>query len=159
MIEMLVVILIIGIIVNLVAVNFSGNRSLEELETEVRRFVSLTELAQEEALLRSEIIGIAIEEDVYHFLRRVENGWEPIDDKLFRDRKLAESLRLKLAMAEDFQGMDMDEQEKETPDIVLLSSGELTPFELEFSSSLIEDSFRITGEANGSLTLQHVTDE
>jgi general secretion pathway protein H len=158
MIEMLVVILIIGIIVNLVAVNLGGNRPLEQLETEVRRFTSLTELALEEALLRSEIIGIAIEADAYHFLLRVENSWEPIDDNLFRDRRLPESLRLKLTTEAETQGK-LDEETEGVPDIVLLSSGELTPFELEFSSSLIEDSFRITGEATGSLSLQHVVEK
>ena len=157
MIEMLVVILIIGIIVNLVAVNLGGNRPLEELETEVRRFTSLTELALEEALLRSEIIGIAVKEDAYHFLLRAEKSWEPIDDNLFRDRKLPESLRLKLVS--ETVSQVSTEQDKGTPDIVLLSSGELTPFELEFSSLLIDDSFRITGEATGSLSLKHVAED
>jgi general secretion pathway protein H len=156
MIEMLVVILIIGIIVNLITVNFRGNRPLEELETEVRRFTSLTELALEEALLRSEIIGIAIKEDAYRFLLREQQGWEPIDDNLFRDRKLPESLRLKLVTEAVFQSVP--EQAQNAPDIVLLSSGELTPFELEFTSSLIDDSFRLTGEVTGSLSLEHVTD-
>ena len=157
MIEMLVVILIIGIIVNLVAVNLGGNRSLEELETEVRRFYSLTELALEQALLSSEIIGIAVEDDAYHFLLRTENRWEPMDDNLFRDRKLPESLRLKLAT--EVPTRDSSKQAEKTPDIVLLSSGELTPFELLFSSSLIEDRFRITGEATGNLSLEHIVDE
>jgi general secretion pathway protein H len=113
-------------------------------------------LALEEALLRSEIIGIAIKEDAYRFLLREQQGWEPIDDNLFRDRKLPESLRLKLVTEAVFQSVP--EQAQNAPDIVLLSSGELTPFELEFTSSLIDDSFRLTGEVTGSLSLEHVTD-
>lgn len=157
MIEMLVVILIIGIIVNLVAVKLDGNGPLEEVETEVRRFTSLVKLAEEEALLRSQTIGIAVDEDAYHFLRRVENGWEPIADNLFRNRKLPESLRLKLLT--EIAAQSMQDEAKDSPDIVLLSSGEMTPFELVFSSSLIEDNFRVTGEATGSLSFEHVSEE
>jgi general secretion pathway protein H len=157
MIEMLVVILIIGIIVNLVAVNLGGNRSLDQLETEVQRFRSLTELALEEALLRTEIIGIEVEDDAYRFMRRADKTWETIDDNLFRDRNLPESLRLKLATeATTTYG---SKQTDKTPDIILLPSGELTPFELVFSSSVIDDRFRITGEATGKLSLEHITDE
>jgi len=157
MIEMLVVILIIGIIVNLVAVNLGSNRPLDALETEARRFTSLTELALEEALLRSQIIGIAFDDNTYRFVLRVEQGWEAMDDNLFRDRQLPESLRLKLSTQAAATGLM--QQAKGTPDIVLLSSGELTPFELEFSSTLIEDRYRLTGETTGTLQLEHVVDD
>jgi hypothetical protein len=62
-------------------------------------------------------------------------------------------------LATETRHQGVSAQAEGVPDIVLLSSGELTPFELEFSSLLIDDSFRITGEVTGSLSLEHVTDE
>lgn len=155
MIEMLVVILIIGIIVNFVVVKLDTNNPQDELRTEATRFTSLMELASEEALLRSRLIGIAIKEDSYQFLLRTEMGWEPIAEDIFRDRKLPENIHFRLATEEVSESML--KSKKDTPDIVLLSSGEITPFELVISSHLIDDSFRVSGEETGTLRLDHVS--
>lgn len=154
MIEVLVVMLIIGIIVNFIALKLDVNNPLDELKTEARRFVSLAELASEEALLRSGTIGITVEDNSYHFSLRVADGWEPLQENIFRERNLPETLRFKLA--EEPRSGTLLRQENEAPDILFLASGEMTPFELEISSLLTDDSYHITGDETGSLSMDHV---
>ncbi len=157
MIEMLVVILIIGIIINFIVVKIDANNPLDQLKAEARRFTSLTELATEEALLRSALIGIAIEEHSYQFLLFTESDWEPIQEDIFRERKLPEDIHLRLVIEDVMESMLT--QENDTPDIILLPSGEITPFELEISSQLIDDSYRVGGDETGTLHLDHVSRE
>ena len=154
MIELMVVILIIGILINFIAVRIDSNNPLEELSTEVNRFLSLIKLASEEALIRSELIGVAIAQDSYFFLVREENTWLPIEDNVFRERHLPDNISIKVNTE---QVSSNSQVSVDTPDIILFSSGEMTPFELEISSLLISDIYRITGTEAGDLTSNHVT--
>lgn len=160
MIEVLVVILIIGIIINFAVISIRGNSPTDVLKAEARRFTSLVELALEEALLRSELVGIVIEEDAYHFLVRDQESWEPNQESIFRKRELPENIRFEIITEQPAESnMDINKNkdtEAQTPDIVLLSSGEITPFELKVSSDLTDDFFRINGTETGSLQLDHV---
>jgi general secretion pathway protein H len=154
LIELLVVILIIGIIINLAVVSMRSESPSDLLRTEAKRLSSLIGLASEEALLRSELIGVLVEEDSYRFVRREADSWLPIEENLFRQRKLPEAISFRL-LSENPVPKALKE-EKQTPDIVLLSSGEMTPFELKISSQLTEDFFRLTGVETGELKLDHV---
>lgn len=156
MIEVLVVILIIGIIINFVVISIRGNSPTDVLKVEARRFISLMELASEEALLRSELVGVVIEEDAYHFLIRDLENWELNQESIFRKRELPENIHFKLLTEQPAESNVKKDTEAQTPDIVLLSSGEITPFELKVSSDLTDDFFRISGIETGNLQLDHV---
>ncbi len=155
MIEVLVVILIIGIIINFVVISLDINNPSDALKVEARRLSSLIELASEEALLRSELIGIAFEDNTYEFLSRGETNWEPIEDTVLRKRTLPEIMRIELLTDQTIE--EKNQAESRQPDIVLLTSGEMTPFEIKVSSDLTEDYFRISGAETGTLVLDHVT--
>lgn len=155
MIEVLVVILIIGIIINFVVVRVGHKNPLDELKVEARRFTSLLELASEEALLRSELIGVIVKEDAYLFMVLDEESWIPIQETVFRERTLPASFRLKILTEQPME--DQSDSETQTPDIILLPSGEITPFEVKVSSDLSEDFFRISGAETGILQLDHVS--
>ncbi|MEN8178074.1 MAG: type II secretion system minor pseudopilin GspH [Pseudomonadota bacterium] len=155
MIEVLVVILIIGIIINFAVISLDIHNPSDKLKTEARRLTSLIELASEEALLRSELIGIAIDENTYEFLSLEEKSWEPIQDSVFRMRTLPDDMRLELLTDQAVE--EREQAESKQPGIVLLMSGEMTPFEIKISSDLIDNYFRISGAETGALKLDHVT--
>ena len=154
LIEVMVVVLIIGIIINFVVLSIGSNPA-DALKKEAQRFISLTQLAAEDALLRSELIGIVVDKDAYKFLLRVEDRWEPIDETVFRNRSLPEEIHLDLLS--DQPPQNAKDAEQTLPNIVLLSNGEMTPFELKISGDLCEDIYRITGSETGELDMQHVT--
>jgi len=131
------------------------NNPSDNLKTEARRLTSLVELAAEEALLRSELIGIAIDENTYEFLFLEQTDWQPIQDTVFRKRTLPEDMQLELLT--EHASEDNTQTELKRPDIVLLMSGEMTSFEVKLSSMLTDDYFRISGAESGALELAHVT--
>jgi general secretion pathway protein H len=151
----MVVVLIIGILLNFAVLSLRGRSPMDQLKEESRRLMSLIEIASEEALLRSSFIGVDISETGYGFLRLEADTWQPMEDNLFRSRELPEELRITLTASQP-QGDDEDENEH-TPEIILLNSGEITPFELKISSIHSDDYLRLSGVETGELTLDQVS--
>ncbi|MCU7922364.1 MAG: type II secretion system minor pseudopilin GspH [Candidatus Thiodiazotropha sp. (ex Dulcina madagascariensis)] len=153
LIEIMVVVVIIGVLLNYVALSLGRNSPGELLKTEAQRLSSLIELAGEEALLSSTLIGVDITEDSYGFLSLVEGDWQTMTDNLFRLRKLPEGVELSIQT--DYQGGD--DEEKRTPEIILLNSGEMTAFDLKISSDQSDSYYRLSGNDIGELSLDHVS--
>jgi general secretion pathway protein H len=153
LIEVMVVVVIIGILLNYVAISLGRNTPGDQLKDEAQRLNSLIELASEEALLRSVMIGVDITEESYGFLALNEGEWDVISDNLFRERQLPEELEISVATALP----EGDDENKRTPEIILLNSGEITPFELKISSERTESFYRLSGNELGELSLEHVS--
>ena len=153
LIEVMVVVIIIGVLINYVAISFGRNTPADQLKDEARRLTSLIELASEEALLRSVLIGVDITEEGYCFLSLNEGEWETVSDSLFRERQLPDELELSIASSL----REGDDEEKRTPEIILMNSGEMTSFELKISSEQSESYYRLTGNEIGELSLEHVS--
>ncbi len=154
LIEVMVVVLIIGILVNYVVVSIGSSSPSDALKTEARRFFTLVDLAAEEALLRSNIIGALVEAERYEFLILQEKTWKPLEESIFRKRSLPEEISFDLMTDEPIRR----EKQKKTPDIVFFTSGEITPFEIKISSEITEDYFLLKGTEIGELSLDHVSE-
>jgi general secretion pathway protein H len=154
LIEVMVVIVIIGILINFVTLSMGRNSPQDQLKTEAQRLSSLIGLASEEALLRSALIGVDIGEEEYSFVRLEEGTWQPMDDNLFRARQLPAGMEFTIASS---QQEGEDDEEENIPEIILLNSGEMTPFELKLSSDHIESYYRLTGDEMGERALDYVS--
>lgn len=148
----MVVVVIIGILINYVTITFGRSSPDELLKTEARRLSSLLTLASEEALLRSVLIGVDITEESYAFLYLDDGNWQPMEDNLFRSRQLPEGMEFSIASSQ--QGGE--DEEKNVPEIILLNSGEMTPFELKLNYDRIDSYYRLTGNEVGEHALDHV---
>ncbi len=91
---------------------------------------------------RSRISASSSSTGAYEYLRfdSRKNEWQPIeDDELFAQRELPEGLRFRLRLESREvvlkpnlpQRGDKDENKKNPPHIMVLSSGDVSPFELE----------------------------
>ena len=83
LLEVLVVVFIIGIMVTMGVMSVRGVSVEEQMAEEVKRMDALLQLAQEEAILRSQEIGVHLDTDNYSFLLLDGREWRAIeDDKL-----------------------------------------------------------------------------
>jgi general secretion pathway protein H len=155
LIEVMVVVVIIGILINFTVLSLRSHSPADQLNEESQRLKSLIEIASEEALLRSSLIGVDISETGYGFLRLEEETWQPVNDTLLRNRELPEEVSISLTLAQP--PSDDDDEEKRTPEIILLNSGEITPFDLKISSIHSDDYFRLSGDETGELILDRVS--
>lgn len=154
LVEVLVVVLIIGIIINIAVISLGG-KTADPAQREASRLIALLNLAVEEALFNSELIGVAIEKNQYSFMRLQNDSWSPIGDGVLRSRKVPEEIELKL-LVDAPKKADMANLEHKLPDIVILPTGESTPFELKIAAYLNDDFYRITGTEIGEYEVEHV---
>ncbi|WJW75227.1 type II secretion system minor pseudopilin GspH [Thiohalobacter sp. IOR34] len=154
LLELLVVVVIIAIILGFVTLGLGGDRRGDALADESRRFAALLELASEQAVLRGEEWGVRIEPQRYDFLRLTEQGWLAVaDDPLWRVRPFAGGTRLDL----ELEGRELalaeaeSEEDAPRPTLLLLSSGEISPFLATFSAAATEQRFRVSGNLLGEL--------
>lgn len=149
LIELLVVVVIVGVLAATIVLNVTDRGGQQRLASDVARFVGVVELARAQALQRNREWGVVITDSSYSFVELGdEGGWVIAPGDRFIERAVAEvELRLRVegreaTLIEALVGADEDSVEGSgqaasseaapAPGLVLFSSGETTPFELEF---------------------------
>lgn len=163
LLELMVVMVIIGVLAG-IAVLATRDRGTERLEEHTDRLATLLRLASEEAMLQGREIGLRIEPERYSFMLYDEDSraWTGMEqDRLFRERPLDEDIDMDLYM--DDRGVELplaagegdgDGVEQKQPQILILSSGEMTPFELVLDSENSRKRFTLIGQPNGIVDRQ-----
>jgi general secretion pathway protein H len=146
LIELLVVVVIMGIVSAMVLLSFGLLSDDRELQQQVRRMSSLIELATDEAVMQGRDFGIEFMQHGYRFVEHdplVDQWNEVIGDDLLRPRTLEEGMEFELrleerpvTLAEEAADTEVDEDSGDRerngylPHVLILSSGEVTPFNL-----------------------------
>jgi general secretion pathway protein H len=180
LLEILVVVVIIGVIVAAATLSVGVLGGDREAEDETRRVWALAQQAREEAELQGQELGVYVYATGYEFLRydvRRER-WRLIEyDELYRARELPEGLRyrlwldnrevvLKLQPPERPEEEDTDDEEERDeqddrdasknlpPQILILSSGEVAPFELRIERDGMEALWRVVATTDNDLRVE-----
>lgn len=133
LLEVLVVLAIVGIIVSFAVISIGGDGRLELAEREAKRLAARVDLAGDEAVLRGRELGVRFSDRDYRFLMLETDAWIPLaDDPVFAPRPLEAALRLRLRMEDREVALGPAETDAPAPQVLLLSSGERTPFTADF---------------------------
>lgn len=130
LLEVLVVLVIISVIISFAVLSIDTGP--EELRREGSRLASLLDLASEEAVMNGRECRIVLRRHSYSFEQLREGKWQSVEDELFRARQLPSDISLQLFL-ENQEVVLNDVEDPETAKsaaLLLLSSGEITPFEL-----------------------------
>lgn len=147
LLEMLVVLVLIGVMVAVMVISRGTDRSAA-YEQEARRLVELMRLAQEEAILNGRELALRFQPQAYEFQQQIEDQWQTLQQpRLFRPRRLDSDVRLSLY--QDGQAVALNQAEDIR--ILILSSGELTPFELYVGSEAEPRLFHIRATDIGQI--------
>jgi general secretion pathway protein H len=176
LIEVLVVVVIIGIIsaVAVIAVGTLGDD--RELQTQARRLAALIETASDEATLQGRDFGLELLQGGYRFVEYdpLTGRWsEVLGDDLMRPRTLTEDTEFDLFLegkrvlldvkaadtARDDSDSNRDRGKDYLPHVLILSSGDITPFELEINRNTDRRSVALSVAANGELKVDASEDE
>jgi general secretion pathway protein H len=146
LLELMVVLVLIGIIFSFAVLSLRGTDISDLMEQETRRLATLLELAGDEAILRGEELAVNFTDDGYEFLVLQDNIWRASgDDGLLKAYSLPADIELRLEVegeppelnnfaGQEDEDSEEDEEEKLTPQVFILSSGEMTPFSATFMS-------------------------
>ncbi len=156
---------IIGIIVGFATLSVGGRAGDDRLQQEAERLDALMQIALEDAILYGKEVGLDLTPKGYRFLRLTDKGWQPIarSDHPLRARTLDSEMKLELHIPEGEQlklaarASDARNKDKKDdglrPEVLFLSSGEVTPFTLELSATNAVSQYVLSGELTGKLTM------
>jgi len=152
LIEVAVVMLVIVIVLGIVSVNLEPDRETP-VRDEARRLVLLLQTAQQESILQGKILAVAIEPQGYYFLMlNDDNEFKPMaGDEVLRARPLPSGI---VISGVDVEGVPEDDETK-IPRLILLPTGELSPFTVIFSRGDVR--WRVEGTLTGEITAQTLT--
>jgi len=189
LLEVLVVIALIGLIVSVVQFNFSGKRPEDTLKKASYQFATLFENAANYGLLNNIELGLYLDETSYRFLGYDGVKWSeipaqdwlseqtlpedvtftlalddlPIDEPLLFDSSVFKATEEEYLSFEAIAQAKKAKKEKVlTPQVYILSGGDITPFSLTFhfneEASRYEDlsllAYRVTGIYSTPLTIE-----
>jgi general secretion pathway protein H len=160
LLEVLVVIVIIGIITTMAMVSTRVLGGDHEMDQEAKRLVAVLTQARDDAMLEGRDVGLRIDARGYDFLRydgRVEQ-WDLVsDDPLFRERTLPDGLEASLRLESRQVRLPMrtppTERQRAQPQVVVMASGDLVPFEVRLERAGTQEIRAIIGSADGKLEI------
>ena len=164
LLEVLVVLVIIGIITAMAVVSTGVLGGDHQMDEEAQRLQAVLAQAREESMLDGRDVGLRVDRQGYDFLRY--NGrvaaWEPVvDDTLLRERELPEglnaSLRLEAREIELEPRTAPTEDEPAQPQVLVLASGDVVPFEILLRRDGTEETRRIAGTIEGKFEVHDDT--
>ena len=160
LLELLVVVTIIGIFVGVAVLSIDIAGDDRQSEQEVSRLKSLLDLVREEALLQSRDVGVLFTTSAYRFYYYdyTQLTWlPPADDRLLSEHELASPLELELTVEDRpvvlEDGSDPDLFEKPSPQVMILSTGEITPFQAAVFRDLNGGRITLTADIDGSMEI------
>lgn len=146
LLELMVVMVLIGIIFSFAMLSMGGDDLAELMEQETRHLETLLTLASDEAIIRGEELAIRFDDEGYEFMVLSAEGWQTEDDGLLKSYRLPEDIELQLDVSDDLPVSDKesDKDDALSPQVFILSSGEMTPFSVTFSSRNSNRQFHLT---------------
>ena len=160
LLELLVVVAIVGLLAGAVTLSWRAIGNDQEMEQETGRLRGMIDLLHEEALMQTRDYGLMFTETGYRFYTfdyRELKWLEAQGDDLLEPHALRPLLSMVLLLdgrevplVRDFESQDVENPE---PQVMLLSSGEVTPFQLEMSRDGIAGKFELEASLDGKITV------
>ena len=187
LIELMLVALLMGLVAATVMFTVDSSQPQKNLKRQAMKMAALTEIALDQATMTGRDFGMVIGLNEYRFVELVEQRWQPLEDDILVDQELKQAELLMTVdgfawapdkidfssstfYSERETDYDKDEKEKKhIPQVLLLSSGELTPFKIEFKLndsceldlSDLQQAYRVNLSANtlGMIKVEVLSDE
>jgi general secretion pathway protein H len=156
LIELLVVLVIIGVLWATLTLAIGSAGGERQLEREAEQLRALIGYACEQAELSGREIGISLNGGGYRFSHLEREMWQGFGSGELRARTWAAGTTTRLAR--DGNGVTIESQFPDKPQLLCFSSGELTPFQLELGIGDVAVHYRVDGSPDGSVNLVAVQD-
>lgn len=181
LLELMLVLALMGFLFSSITLPDISQDPYDEVEKEAKKISTLIDMLSEYSVLNNQITGFVIKDNEYGFLLFDGEKWQEIMEPPFNRVELEENFLVELKldglewqeqnMLSSVQWIEEDELEELSkdaepdqfifPQVFILPSGELSPFELDVSYSDgfdIDILFRIRGEFIAPVTLLSPTE-
>jgi general secretion pathway protein H len=159
LIEVLVVIFIISIVTGVALLSFNRNEN-RQLESFANELAQIMTLAEEQAMLQPAVLGLAFNEHSFHFSVYQEStdgqkqAWTSLPDKWSGNHVIPNNIQLRVHVDGK---TDSSEEEISSPQIIISTNGDVTPFTIYVGKKGQEPRYAIRGDADGNITSQSLS--
>lgn len=157
LIEILVVLVIIAVLTSIAVLSVGVLGKDRGLENEGDRYTDVAAAATEQAQLEGRDFGIRFSATRYEVLTYVtrRQRWEPVeDDRLYAAYDLPAGVTVRLEIeGKPIQFAEDKPDAARVPQVLLYSSGDVSPYHLAFGREGSEETWSVAGEADGTLTV------
>jgi general secretion pathway protein H len=161
LLEVLVVVVIIGIITSMAMISTRVLGGDHEMDQETKRFVAVLSQAREDAMLEGRDVGLRVDARGYDFLRydgRREQWQLETEDAMLRARSLPDGLEAGLWLESRPVKLPArvapTERTPPQPQVVLMASGDMVPFELRLERAGTRELRAVVGSTEGKLEVR-----
>ncbi len=152
--ELMLVIMLMALIVSTVKFPNLTQEPFDQVDQQSKKVAALINLASEYAVLNNTLLGFSITDTSYAFLMFNGEKWEPIVEPPFIESEFDEDIKMELTLdglewqeenllsavkwideeqLEEASAETDEEKKMFFPQIFILSSGEISPFDLDIS--------------------------
>lgn len=156
LLEVLVVVVIIGIITSMALVSTRVLGGDHEMDQEAKRLVAVFTQAREDAMLEGRDVGVRVDPAGYDFMHydgRYERWDMASDDPLLRERSYPDGVEATLWMESRQVRLQQrgvpTERDRPQPQLVLMASGDVIPFELHLQRAGTREIRAVVGHTDG----------
>jgi len=149
--ELLVVVAIVAITVSMMQFSVGLGDQTRDLKRVGKDLGKLFHLLSQEAVFESRNYAISVQEKGFLVLEFNEGNWAPVDDSFFRKIKMTESQISELVMEDKV--IDISSETDPQPHILILASGEMTPFEWRIRDKLSHSGILLQGNILGNVLM------
>ncbi len=155
LIEILVVLVIIAVLTSIAVLSVGVLGKDRGLETEGERYTDVVAAAEEQAQLEGRDFGIRFAASRYEVLTYVarRDRWESVaDDRLYAVHELPAGVSARLEIeGRPIQFSEDKPGQVRVPQVLLYSSGDVSPYRLSFGRDGSAESWAVDGDADGTL--------
>jgi general secretion pathway protein H len=175
LIELLVVMVIIAIVASIAVISVNV-ASREPAKEQAQKLADIAGLAAEQAVMQGQEYGLRIEAHAYTLYSYDGRNWQPVkDDELLSRHELGNDVSLSLqtegtpvtlapppATVQDLSASTTaasaaatggSEQSQNVPQVLLLSSGEMAPFEVDVTGTASGAVYKVKGTLADGITV------
>jgi general secretion pathway protein H len=155
LLEIIIVTIIISILFTFAIISIGDGGQSQVLKQETQRLMALIRLAHEEAIMQAKEMGVSINEYAqvhgYTFYLLQEQQWQTLTHEPFHPHQFPAGVQAEIHLAGN-PLVVTESENTQNPQILILSSGELTPFEIFIKSKIDEKiGYQLTGTMFGIL--------
>ena len=149
--ELLVVVAIIAVTVSMMQLSIGLSDNTRDLKRIGKDLGKLFHLLNQEAVFENRNYAISVHNEGFLVLEFYQGKWSQAPDSFFLKIKLTKSQRSQLII--DDKLIDTTKKTDPLPHILILASGEMTPFEWRISDSITQSGIVLQGSLLGSVLM------
>ena len=149
--ELVIVVAIVAITISMVQLSVGLGDNERELKRVGKDLGKLFHLLSQEAVFENRNYAVSVQDAGYLILEYADGEWSVVGDQFFRRFRFSESHRSQLTINDLV--IDTSNTDSPRPHILILASGEMTPFEWQISDQITRSRILLQGNVIGSVLI------